>query len=148
MSDEPITEGQATPRLSEEAIAEYRRLLSDPKLAEERPEWHAMLKQTVDAALALTRVRAGDTPATHDRRPWHCPAESGQSRRQAAPRLLGAATGPRAPALRADSCRQGSENVRGPAPSVGPPRANRGARQRARHARSVARVRPGNGRSR
>jgi 2',3'-cyclic-nucleotide 2'-phosphodiesterase (5'-nucleotidase family) len=55
MSDEPITEGRATPRLSEEAIAEYRRLLSDPKLAEERPEWHAMLKQTVDAALALTQ---------------------------------------------------------------------------------------------
>src|SRR5262249_21195201 len=47
--------GQITPpRLSSEALADYKRLLNDPKLAEERPELHAMLKASVENALAVT----------------------------------------------------------------------------------------------
>lgn len=57
MSEQLNTEvaGQATPpRLSDETLADYRRLLADPKLAQENPEWHAMLRQSVEAALAVT----------------------------------------------------------------------------------------------
>jgi hypothetical protein len=42
------------PRLSDATLADYKRLLSDPKLAEERPEYHAMLKTSVENALRVT----------------------------------------------------------------------------------------------
>src|SRR5262249_47863461 len=56
MPDMPIdVAGQITPpRLSDTALADYKRLLNDPKLAEERPELHAMLKASVENALAVT----------------------------------------------------------------------------------------------
>src|ERR1700730_13283688 len=46
--------GHTSPRLSETAIADYRRLLNDKKFEEQHPERYAALKASVDTALAET----------------------------------------------------------------------------------------------
>jgi hypothetical protein len=54
---DPTTEllGQMSPaRLSEEAISDYRRLLSDPAFERDHPEHYAALKASVTEALAAT----------------------------------------------------------------------------------------------
>ena len=54
MTEFDLADQITPPRLSSEALADYKRLLSDPTLAEERPELHAMLKASVENALAVT----------------------------------------------------------------------------------------------
>jgi hypothetical protein len=46
--------GYIQPRLSGEAIADYRRLLADKKMEVEHPEQYAMLKTTFDRAISET----------------------------------------------------------------------------------------------
>src|ERR1700730_8240671 len=46
--------GHTPPRLSEAAIADYRRLLNDKSFEEQHPERYAVLKASVDTALAET----------------------------------------------------------------------------------------------
>src|SRR5262249_31156929 len=54
MTEFDLADQITPPRLSSEALADYKRLLSDPTLAEERPELHAMLKVSVENALLVT----------------------------------------------------------------------------------------------
>jgi hypothetical protein len=59
------TPGYIAPRLSGEAIADYRRILADRKFEEEAPERYAILKTTFEEAL---RVTGQDKPPPSDGR--------------------------------------------------------------------------------